>query len=92
MTGCIFLFTSRWAYSRGPGEWLISGGRGRFMSESLLYGLCQLQCPDYFSGLKPQAVERCFKTRTSCRRLFENFLPSTPTEITFEISFNLVRS
>ena len=31
-------------------------------------------------------------SRTSCRRLFENFLPSTPTEITFEISFNLARS
>ena len=30
------------------------------------------------------------KTRTSSRRLFEYFLPST--EIIFEISFNLVRS
>ena len=31
-------------------------------------------------------------SRTSCRRLFENFLPSTPTGITFEISLNLTRS
>ena len=28
----------------------------------------------------------------SCRSLFENFLPSTPTEITFKNSFNLARS
>ena len=35
------------------------------MSESLLYGLGQLQCPDYFSGLKPQAVERSVETRIS---------------------------
>ena len=31
-------------------------------------------------------------SRTSCRRLFQNFLPSTPTEVTFEISLNLARS
>ena len=31
-------------------------------------------------------------SRTSRRCLFENFLTSTPTEITFEISFNLSRS
>ena len=31
-------------------------------------------------------------SRTSCGRLFENFLPSTPKEITFEISLNLARS
>ena len=31
-------------------------------------------------------------SRTSCRCPFEKFLPSTPTEITFEISFNLSRS
>ena len=28
----------------------------------------------------------------TCRRHYENFLPSTPTEITFEISLNLTRS
>ena len=62
ITGCIFLFTSRWAFSWGPGGMTYKWGfGGRFMSESLRYGFCQLQCPDYFSGFKPQAVERCFK-------------------------------
>ena len=34
------------------------GVEGRIISESFLYGLCELQCPDYFSGLKPRAVGR----------------------------------
>ena len=34
------------------------GVEGRIISESLRYGLCELQCSDYFSGLKPQAVGR----------------------------------
>ena len=29
-------------------------------------------------------------SRTSRQRLFENFLPSTPTEITFKISFTVI--
>ncbi|MCO0615489.1 hypothetical protein M8756_19680, partial [Lutimaribacter sp. EGI FJ00015] len=45
-----------------------------------------------FSILNSSAPSQNNKTRTSCRRLFENFLPSTPTEITFEISLNLARS
>ena len=46
-----------------------------------------------FSILNSSAPNQNNKTsRTSCRRLFENFLPSTPTEITFEISLNLARS
>ena len=32
------------------------GVEGRIISESLRYGLCELQCPDYFSALKPRAV------------------------------------
>ena len=46
-----------------PGAgWPISGGRGTVYERKFTVWLCQLQCPDYFSGLKPQAVERCFKT------------------------------
>ena len=46
-----------------------------------------------FSILNSRAPSQNNKTsRTSCRRLFENFLPSTPTEVTFEISVNLARS
>ena len=40
-----------------------------------------------FSILNSSAPSQNNKTsRTSCRRLFENFLPSTPTEKAFEIS------
>ena len=46
----------------------------------------------YFSILNSSAPSQNIKTKTSCRSLVENFLPSTPTEITFEISFNLARS
>ena len=90
MTGCIFLFTGRWAYSCGPGGGgeggggLLLGVGGRFMSESLLYGLGQLQCRDYFSGLKPQAVERSVETRTSP-------YPSFPKRFTFYASINDLR-
>ena len=43
-----------------------------------------------FSIFNSSAPSQKNKTsRTSCRCLFENFLHSTPTEITFEISFNL---
>ena len=46
-----------------------------------------------FSILNSSAPSQNSKTnRTSCRRLFENFSPSTPTEITFEITLNLARS
>ena len=46
-----------------------------------------------FSILNSRAPSQNNKTsRTSCRRLFENFLPSTPTEIAFQISLNLARS
>ena len=46
-----------------------------------------------FSILNSRAPSQNNKTsRTWCRRLFENFLPSTPTEITFEISLNLASS
>ena len=45
-----------------------------------------------FSILNSSTPSQNIKTRTSCRRPFENVSPSTPTEITFEISFNLVRS
>ena len=46
-----------------------------------------------FSILNSGAPSQNNKTsRTSCRRLFKNFLPFTPTEITFEISLNLARS
>ena len=34
------------------------GVEGRIMSESLRYGFCELQCPDYCSGLKPRAIGR----------------------------------
>ena len=34
------------------------GVEGRIRSESLRYDLCELQCPDYFSGLKPRADGR----------------------------------
>ena len=34
------------------------GVEGRIISERLLYGLCELQCPNYFSGLKPREVGR----------------------------------
>ena len=56
------------------------------MSESLLYGygLGQLQCRDYFSGLKPQAVERSVETRTSP-------YPSFPKRFTFYASINGLR-
>ena len=39
-----------------------------------------------FSILNSRAPSQNKTSRTSCRRLFENFLPSTPTEVTFEIS------
>ena len=46
-----------------------------------------------FSILNSRAPSQNNNTsRTSCRRLFENFLPSTPTEVIFEISLNLARS
>ena len=46
-----------------------------------------------FSILNSSAPSQNNKTsRTSCRCLFENILTCTPTEITFEISFNLSRS
>ena len=34
------------------------GVEGRITTNSLWYGLCELQCPDYFSSSKPRAVER----------------------------------
>ena len=46
-----------------------------------------------FSILNSRAPSQNNKTsRTSCRCLFETFLPSTPREITFKVSFNLSRS
>ena len=46
-----------------------------------------------FSILNSRAPSQNNKTSTtSRRRLFENFLPSTPTEITFEMSLNLAIS
>ena len=46
-----------------------------------------------FSILNSRTSSQNNKTsRTSCRRLFGNVLPSTPTEVTFEISLNLARS
>ena len=50
------------------------------------------QTNTYFSILNSSAPSQNVKSRTSCRRLFETFLPSRPTEITFEISFYLARS
>ena len=32
------------------------GVEGRFISQLLRHGLCELQCSDYFSALKPQAI------------------------------------
>lgn len=34
------------------------GGGGGLISKSLRYGLCEPQCPDYFSVLKLRAVGR----------------------------------
>ena len=34
------------------------GVGGRFISERLRHSLCELQCSDYFSESKPQAIGR----------------------------------
>ena len=67
----------------------------RFMywkSGKITRKILRQQTNRYFSILNSSAPSQNIKTRTSRRRLFENFLPSTPREITFEISFNLARN
>ena len=46
----------------------------------------------HFSIFNLNVPSQNIKTKTSCHHLCENSLPSTPTEITSKISFNLARS
>ena len=67
----------------------------RFMywkSGKLTRKILRQQTNRYFGILNSSVPSQNIKTRTPCRHLFENLLPSMPTEITFEISFNLARS
>ena len=53
------------------------GVEGRIISDSLRYGLCELQCPDYFSGLKPRAVGTSYKGIIWSNIIYDFFLRPT---------------